>query len=373
MEMQRLVTEQIKLDQPLPWDVFDGSGQLLLRKGYLVNRNSQIDGLLARGMFVQATEFKRVLEATPNEPEPPKFNPFLLWEDIHTKLQRLLRDAGKEDDFPGKIAALSTLIQALCEKDADAGISVMVRADATKYVTAHLLSVAIVSELVAKRLGWSAEDRQTALAAALTMNLAMLDLQARLLSQREPLTLQQRSEIDQHPIRGREILEALGVTDLLWLNAVAEHHESADGKGYPRKLHRVCKIGELLHMADVFCAKVSPRMYRKAMAPNQAAKELFLSEGQAGKGSQIPAIIIKEIGIYPPGCFVKLENGETAIVVRRGNSANTPMVCSLASGQGVPYVDPLRRDTARKDFSITGLVPREKVMTLIDSAKIWGY
>lgn len=374
MEMQRLVAEQIRLDQPLPWDVFDGAGQLLLRKGYPVDRNSQIEGLLARGMFVQAADLKRGMQEAPsNEPTPQKFNPFWLWEDIHAKLQRLLREIEKEEDFPEKIEGLSALIQLLCEKDADAAISVMIRADASKYATAHVLNAAIICELVAKRLGWSTGERQTTLAAALTMNVGMLDLQTRLVNQREPLTAQQRSEIKLHPTQGRDLLIAAGVVDPLWLQTVLEHHESSGGKGYPQKLQTVSKMAELLHIVDVFCAKVSPRMYRKAMAPNQAAKELFLAEGQCGKGSQIPAIIIKEIGIYPPGCFVKLENGETAIVVRRGESANAPSVFSLSSGQGIPYVEPLRRDTARKDFFITGLVPREKIMTRIDAVKIWGY
>lgn len=374
MEMQRLIAEHIKLDQPLPWDVYDASGHLLLRKDYIVDRNDQIDNLLARGMFVSANDFKRTQDTNGNGTDNKRFNPFLLWDDIHTKTQRLLRNVKQEEEFADKILGLASLIEQLCEKDADAGISVMIRADASKYVTAHLLSVSIVAELVAKRLEWSVTERQTLLAAALTMNIAMLDLQARLVGQREPLTIQQREEIERHPIDGHQILIEAGVKDSQWLQAVLEHHESPGGKGYPKKLQQVCKMGELLHVADVFCAKVSPRMYRKAIPPNQAARDLFVSEGQATKNpSPIPAIIIKEIGIYPPGCFVKLTNGETAIVVRRGESANTPIVFSLSSGKGVPYVDPVRRDTSRKDYGITGLVPREKIMTRIDASKIWGY
>ncbi|MFN7369254.1 MAG: hypothetical protein ACK5SG_03355, partial [Burkholderiales bacterium] len=65
-----------------------------------------------------------------------------------------------------------------------------------------------------------------------------------------------------------------------------------------------------------------------------------MSEGDGGH-NPIATILIKEIGIYPPGSFVKLANGETAIVVRRGEAANSPVVAALSSGSGIPYVDPV--------------------------------
>ena len=130
-------------------------------------------------------------------------------------------------------------------------------------------------------------------------------------------------------------------------------------------------MAELIHLVDVFCAKVSPRAYRKALSPNHAAKELFLVDG--ADGNQLPEIIIKEVGIYPPGCFVKLQNGETAVVVRRGASANHPVVFSLVSGQGVPFVEPMRRDSSRKDYMIVSIVPKDKIMIRLNPNKLWGY
>ena len=48
-----------------------------------------------------------------------------------------------------------------------------------------------------------------------------------------------------------------------------------------------------------------------------AARRLFA----ANPGSPMAAALIKEFGLYPPGCFVKLKSGETGVVVRYGMTA----------------------------------------------------
>ncbi len=206
----------------------------------------------------------------------------------------------------------------------------------------------------------------------MTMNIAVLELQAQLARQLGPLTQEQRDLIQAHPVRGHEMLQAAGVKDVDWLRAVLEHHEVRGGTGYPRKIQAPSQIAELVHMADVFCAKVAPRAHRKAIPPNQVAKELFLEEGDNGN-NPIPALMIKEIGIYPPGSYVKLANGETAVVIRRGKAANTPVVSSLYVREGAPFVDQVKRDTALSEFQIVGVIPREKVTFDLNTSQIWGY
>lgn len=42
----------LKLHEPLPWDVLDGRGQPLLRKGYVIDSQDQLEALLQRGAYV---------------------------------------------------------------------------------------------------------------------------------------------------------------------------------------------------------------------------------------------------------------------------------------------------------------------------------
>ena len=88
---------------------------------------------------------------------------------------------------------------------------------------------------------------------------------------------------------------------------------------------------------------------------------------------QLAVLLIKEIGVYPPGSFVKLANNETAVVLRRGiKKANCPVCLSVISPRGAPYQNPIMRDTKEdKSYAIEAVIPRDKGMEL-DFNKLWG-
>jgi hypothetical protein len=374
MEMRRLSADQIRTNEPLPWDVFDEYQQLLLRKGYIIESQRQAEELVVRGVYVDALAF--AAKAGSVVPLVEKFNPFKLWDDIQRRLGPLIRQvlsAESGTDCASKMTELAKMVQQLTQKDADAGIAAMLLVESFKYPVSHLLHVAIVCELVTQRLNWSDDERLSTVAAAMTMNLGMMELQNRLFHQPSLLTDEQRQCIYEHPVIGFEILQRSGVQDQAWLTAVLEHHESPDGSGYPRAITDLSQPSQVIRLADIFCAKISSRSYRKPFLPNFAAREIFVSEGDGGQ-NPIATILIKEIGIYPPGSFVKLANGGTAIVVRRGETANSPVVAALSSGSGIPYVDPVERDTGRsKEFSISSAISRDKIMVQINMPRMWGY
>ncbi len=375
MEMRRLSADQIRPNEPLPWDVFDEHQQLLLRKGFVIESQRQAEELVIRGVYVDAQAFAAKTSAAP---VPEEFNPFKVWDDIQRKLGPLMRQMlTSENDTKSECATrvfdLARLVKKLSDEDADAGIAAMLLVESFKYPIAHSLHVAIVCELLTQRLNWTDEERLSTVAAAMTMNLGMIELQNRLVHQQVPLTEEQRQRVHEHPVLGYEILQRAGVTDTEWLQAVLEHHETPDGKGYPRGSADISQPSQIIRLADIFCAKISSRGYRKAFLPNVAAREIFIKEGDGGQ-NPIATVLIKEIGIYPPGSFVKLANGETAVVVRRGEAANSPIVASLSSGTGIPYIDPVERHTSRsKDFAITAAIPRDKIMVQINMPRMWGY
>lgn len=105
------------------------------------------------------------------------------------------------------------------------------------------------------------------------------------------------------------------------------------------------------------------------MPVHEAARSFFLRSG--GAVNPLAAAIIKEMGIYPPGACVKLANGETAVVVRRGESANAPQVYSLANGDGVPFAEPVRRDTRADRFKVMAAVAAANVMVRIDRSRLF--
>lgn len=359
---------QIRLDIPLPWNVRDAQGQLLLRKGYDLESGEQLQALMERGVYVDVDEFR---QAPPQPRETrQRFDPFSHWLGIRRSCYTLLTDCGKDPEFAAKLQQVVKLLVTASQQDVDVGIFEMLQLDMSRYPINHSLRAAFLASLVTRRMGWNESEQKCLGGAALTMNLAMLDLQAVLSKQTKPPNDDQCKAIRLHPQEGRRMLEEAKVTDGDWLRAVEQHHELPSGRGYPFG-KPPSEMAYMLHHIDVYLAKLAPRATRRSMLANRAARDFLLSKG--GATNEIAASIIKEFGIYPPGTYVKLENGETAIVVRRGEQANAPLAFSLSNGEGLPYVEPVRRETHRKNFSIVDIIPPEKVMVRINRHKLFGY
>ena len=117
---------------------------------------------------------------------------------------------------------------------------------------------------------------------------------------------------------------------------------------------------------------ILPRKYRDGYYVKKALQNIFLQRGKL-VDERITQLLIKEIGIYPPGTFVKLTNGDTAIVLRRGTkNANSPIVLSIVTPRGAFFEKPKQRDTIHKDiYGITKVVSRPEDFTM-NREEIWG-
>ena len=93
-----------------------------------------------------------------------------------------------------------------------------------------------------------------------------------------------------------------------------------------------------------------------------ARQELSLDPGDLEQRQQdeAGAALIKAVGLYPPGTFVRLVNGEEGIVVKRGTSATEPLVAALLGKSGNPLTEPVPRDTRLASQAVSqGLAPHE--------------
>jgi hypothetical protein len=135
--------------------------------------------------------------------------------------------------------------------------------------------------------------------------------------------------VAEHAARSEEILRAYGVVDPLQLDLVRWHHLPDAPQGLPGNL----TSRQLLHLADVFVARVAARGSRSALSPVSAVKTMvFGGSGDLGMGSAMA----QAVGFYPPGSYVKLANGEIAVAVQRGDRANTPWVISIIGSDAMP-------------------------------------
>ena len=288
-----------------------------------------------------------------------------------TRLETLLAGVTTEPEFPARLARFAGDFTALVRRDPDIAIYLSVRQDPKRlqrYGLTHALHTALVAELAATQLAWADTDRQRFVQAALTMNLGIVDLQGRLAASDMRLTDADRTELRAHPQAAADTLAAAGIDDPLWLQAVVEHHERKGGSGYPRGLTDPSPLAVALRLVDVFMAKISPRASRDPLTIQDAARQMFLESD----GSPVAAAVIKAYGIYPPGDFVQLANGERAVVIRRGADARTPQVAAITSPTGAPIVDTHVRDTADKAFAIAGAAAERKLVVRVPPERLYG-
>ncbi len=335
-----LVRHRVLAGQPLPFNVYRQDTTLLLARGQVVQSPQQLESLFERGSLVDLAELRAPAPdiAGVARTELPR-----LWRESVARVGEVLLQP-QHSGFRSALDDAAQPLQALIQRDPDLAIFQVLRQEGhalVQYGLAHAVHAAIVARLVAARLGWAEPELQRAFKAALTMNLGMLELQGQLAQQTSPPTAEQRRKIHDHPLLSRQLLEMAGVTDPVWLTAVEQHHEERDGSGYPAGLREPGELATLLHRADVYTAKLSSRATREAEAADRAGREIFMQD----PGHPVCAALVKEFGVYPPGCFVALASGETGVVVKRGSTVMSPIVAAMTNAYGAPLSEPVRRDT----------------------------
>lgn len=371
IETQRLSASHVKLGTPLPGDVYDEAGHLLLSAGFVINDGHLLDALLTRGMYVDIRTFEAFYRGMSDSGAAEKtFDPFQVRDSIKRRLNRVLRRLHEITDADEQIRSLAAAVHELAAADAEGAIASVILDNDESYAIRHSVLTAVLTDLTATVLGWPDEQRLGETCAALSMNATVLDQQNRMFDQATPLTPQQQEVVHAHPAATCDLLQKAGVDDQEWLKAVLEHHERDGGAGYPAHLQCPGDKGRLLHLVDTFGALIASRADRKALTPAQAVRTLFAAEGTGPHGALVGALI-KVLGVLPPGTFVKLANHETAVVCRHGAAAGAPVVAAVASSSGSRYMKAEQRDTQHKEWAITGVVSRAEVAVGYDLGTIW--
>jgi len=380
MKLLRLPRSKVRLGEPLPWNVRDEEGRLLLSRGHVVETEEQLDALLNRGAFVDIEEARAVAHqeeqadrerlslSALQRPE----NLFSLWDQSAGQMEKLMARLPELPPSLDQITDLADRLIDLVDQDVDMALYHMVRQESAHlyyYGYNHAIHTAVLCLLMGRRLQWPLPKTLSLVHAALTMNMPILQLQGAMAEQDEPMRESQRAQIHAHPELAVQWLAQAGVTDPDWLTAIAQHHEHADGKGYPHGLTELTELAMALRVADVFMSKISRRKLRTALPIQEAARQLFHED----HGGPLSSAVIKEFGLYPPGELVKLQSGEIAVVMRRTDSVKCPLVASITDDHGRPTVHTVQRDTSQAPYTIVGPVADKTLVARMPPERIYGY
>ena len=164
------------------------------------------------------------------------------------------------------ISAITSLVYALEAKDA--------------YTSGHSQRVAELSAAIAKELHLSPDKIGKLKLAGLLHDIGKIGVQESVLNKPGRLTETEYEQVKRHPVIGEHILNPIvDVTEIL--EAVRNHHEHYNGKGYPDGLQKdeIPLDARILAISDAYEAMTSERPYRKSMSADAAHDEIARHKG----------------------------------------------------------------------------------------------
>jgi len=126
----------------------------------------------------------------------------------------------------------------------------------------------------------------------------------------------------------------------------------------------------LLSLADRYGAMATGRAYRGPALPNLVLKQIFMDKDKSVDAG-LAALLVKTVGIYPPGCVVELANGDVAVVVKRTRIANQPVLRCVKTWRKEILEQPRKRMTTEPGHAIARLIPASELGFTLDHERLW--
>jgi HD-GYP domain-containing protein (c-di-GMP phosphodiesterase class II) len=180
---------------------------------------------------------------------------------------------------------------------------------------AHALNVSVIAMLIGRSMGLPAQDMLDLGVGALMHDIGKLDVSDRLRHLDPGFTAAETAGYRDHVAKGVAHGRRLGLSPGA-LSVLAQHHECADGSGFPQGLSAdrttaPARIVAIVNRYDNLC-NPPPRVH--PLTPHEAVSMLF-AQGRTRFDSAVLGAFIRMMGVYPAGSLVQLTDDRYAMVV----------------------------------------------------------
>jgi HD-GYP domain-containing protein (c-di-GMP phosphodiesterase class II) len=239
------------------------------------------------------------------------------YEAAHRELIRIREDV--RAGISPRVSSCQPLAQALVleTKSSDAPLQWALRGQTSDYAIDNAVNVAILGITMGIGLRSATESLVELALAGLLHDVGMWTLPDSILAKPGPLSADELEAVRSHPERGRRILAALGRPYDAIAAIVAQEHERWDGSGYPGRLkgEAIAESAQIIGMADLVDALITPRPYKKRVTPHHALREVLVHEKHHFSHPILKALG-DQVTLYPVGSSVRLNTGERGTVAR---------------------------------------------------------
>ena len=180
----------------------------------------------------------------------------------------------------------------------------------------HGLNVSILCLMLAKELGLAPDQARLLGTGALLHDIGLSEIPDKVLRKRpEHFTKPERELRALHVEFGVNLGKKIALPpDVLVI--IAQHHELADGSGYPLgttldKISPLARIVSLVNFYENLCNPMDPA---SAMTPHEALSYMY-AQRRSKFAPDVLQVLVHSLGVYPPGSIVKLSNDAIAMVM----------------------------------------------------------
>ena len=179
----------------------------------------------------------------------------------------------------------------------------------------HALNVTIISLLMGRTFGLAEADMLDLGVGAMLHDIGKLDLPDRVRHREDHFSGSELRFYEEHVAHGVGHARKMGLSAGATL-VIAQHHEQADGSGFPLRLNTdrmtaAARIVALVNRYDNLC---NPNVAARALTPHESLSLLF-AQGKTKFDTAILGAFIRMMGVYPAGSTVQLTDDRYAMVV----------------------------------------------------------
>ena len=285
-----------------------------------------------------------------------------LWADLESGLGIILGSPASVQEFEPRVWQYDRWMTDLLKRDTDMGLYLLFQLASNSpvgYSASHALVSAVLCHLIALELKLPVDERDSLVHAALTMNIAMTELQDQMAGQLEKPSAVQQAAIRDHAVKSIRLLEGLGVMDPLWLDTISLHHDDSAGQGNLQQISPAQRLARILRVVDRYAAMISPRKSREGRSAADSARSII---GQTSElMDEVGLVLVGVVGQCPPGTYVRLDDGQMAVVMRRSSLPSRPFVAIVINEAGALVNPPRLHRTANASPGIKSALPPSAV------------
>lgn len=225
----------------------------------------------------------------------------------------------------------------------------------------HSLNVAVIAMMIGRAKGYSAKQLKELSFAALFHDMGKIKIPTAILRKQVPLTEPETNYLKLHTKYGLDLANQIEGFPEPAKTVIAQHHELRDGSGYPEGLKgdEIDELAQIVIVANAFDNLCHTPIASEQKIPYTALSHLYKNCKHLYKEENLN-ILIKFMGVFPPGTVVQLSNNMVGLVISV-NASNLLFPNVLVYDPSVPRTQAPIIELGSKDLRIVNAIHPSKL------------